>query len=400
MEKNIVKKQKGQGVDKKKDSFSVNVYNQLLEEKYFRTVLANHVAPLCKDMRENEGLFTFISDREFSTVGGKFNMQCEKISKRVSRQCRAIRNLTEIFEPFKKMPISESAQKNIYFMLNTVKDYAIEFGYCDEAAELLKVITDPDIVGEELADGNSKDDILKILNAYGKRVILEENKEAIKDSFSVNVYNQLLEEKYFKTVFANHVAPLCKDMKENEGLFTFISDREFSTVGGKLNMQCEKISKRVSRQCRAIRNLTEIFEPFKKMPISESAQKNIYFMLNTVKDYAIEFGYCDEAAELLKVITDPDIVGEELADGNSKDDILKILNAYGKRAILEKNKEEIKDSVDQLITDVVCGYYGDVAQKSLSQQEMDDCYKETTVVKGNMVFKMDGTHECKSKNKE
>ena len=49
------------------------------------------------------------------------------------------------------------------------------------------------------------------------------------------VYRAFLEEKVLKYLMAVKVAPLCVSMKENEGIFSFISDRELSTTGGKIN---------------------------------------------------------------------------------------------------------------------------------------------------------------------
>lgn len=210
---------------------------------------------------------------------------------------------------------------------------------------------------------------------------------------------EVLEEKYLKLLMATEVAPLCKSMAENEGVFSFISDRELSTTGGKLNFQCDKVSKRVSAQLKKYDNLIEALKGLEGVIYGDWAQNAIVQMVTPLKDYAIKYGYCEQAEELIKVIRNKDIVGEVFASCDSKEDVLKILDYYGKRGILEGDGLKYKDRADTLMVDVACGYYGDKAKTQLSQDKMENAFTGATVVRGDMVFKTDGTHEWKTKNK-
>ncbi len=210
------------------------------------------------------------------------------------------------------------------------------------------------------------------------------------------VYRAFLEEKVLKYLMAVKVAPLCVSMKENEGIFSFISDRELSTTGGKLNFNCDKIARRVSKQLQSFDKVAEELAEFQDYPVSEEGQQQIRVMISSLKSYAIKYGYCKQACDLLRLSANPNLVGTDFAGCNAKEDIVKVLGAYGRRSILEGKPHEIKDDVNQLIADVVCGYYGSVAREGLSQKDMDEAYNKSTVVRGDMVFKMDGTHERKT----
>ncbi len=214
------------------------------------------------------------------------------------------------------------------------------------------------------------------------------------------VYRAFLEEKALKYLMAVKVAPLCVDMRANEGMFLFISDRELSTTGGKINFSCDKISRRVAKQLKSFDKISEELAEFQDYPVSEEGQQQIRVMISSLKSYAIKYGYCKQACDLLRLSANPNLVGTDFAGCNAKEDIVKVLGAYGRRSILEGKPHEIKDDVNQLIADVVCGYYGSVAREGLSQKDMDEAYNKSTVVRGDMVFKMDGTHErISSKNK-
>lgn len=207
--------------------------------------------------------------------------------------------------------------------------------------------------------------------------------------------------KTLKYLFAYEVAPLCKSLKENgENKLHFISDREVTTTGGKVNFDCDKIFKRVKKQLTAYGKIIEEINGFEDSVVDEDVQQEIRYMVAPLKDYAIKFGYCKEATELLKIMTNPKLVGKDFADISISADILAVLDAYGKRAILESKLAEYKDEADQLSVDVGMGFFGKKASGELSQQKMEQAFVCATVVRGDMVFKTDGTHEWKpSKDK-
>lgn len=212
-------------------------------------------------------------------------------------------------------------------------------------------------------------------------------------------YTTFLEEMILNFLLEREVAPLAKSMRENAEHFRFISDREFSTTGGSLNFDCDKITKRVDKQLKAYSRVIEQLKAFDGRPVGEEAQQKIRYMAASLKDHAINYGYCNEALELLKVLTNPTLVGKDFATLDIKEDVLKIFNCYGKRAILEGKPAEYKDEANQLVADVICGYYGQTVRKTLTQKDMDEAFTGATVTKGDMVFKTDGTHSWKSKGK-
>ena len=199
-------------------------------------------------------------------------------------------------------------------------------------------------------------------------------------------------------LFSYEVFPLCKEMKENKKHFSFISEREFSTLI-KMNHRCLEVDKRVSRQLKAYGRIIEKIRPYEGHVVDAGVQQKLHMSLSALKKNAIEYGYCKEACELLKMVSNPNLVGEDLADVSIKDDILAVLNCYGKRAILEWKAEEFKGEADQIVADVAMGLYGKRARTELSQKTMDDAYNGARVVQGNIAFKVDGTHEKVSEGK-
>ena len=215
-------------------------------------------------------------------------------------------------------------------------------------------------------------------------------------------------------LFSYEVFPLCKEMKENKKHFSFISEREFSTLI-KMNHRCLEVDKRVSRQLKAYGRIIEKVKTYEGYVVDAGVQQKLRMSLSTLKKNAIEYGYCKEACELLKMVSNPNLVGEDFASVDIRDDIFAVLKCYGRRAILEWKAEEFKGETDQIITDVASGLYGKKAReeflkesakpleernpKKLSKDTMEAAYNGATVIQGNIAFKVDGTHEKVSEGK-
>lgn len=207
-------------------------------------------------------------------------------------------------------------------------------------------------------------------------------------------YIEVLEDMVMEQMSEELIAPLCVKLKNNEKLFKFISDREFAPAVGRPNKNCDKIKERIDIQLKAYKNIIEMFNKFERLPISETVQQKIFEKATILKDYAIKYGYNEEALALLRVLKNEKLVGG-MSVINVGKDILSVITNYGKRTILE-NGDGFKDNVDQIIVDVVGGRYGKDTKDTLSIKKMESTYANTTVQRGDVVFKIDGSYQWKS----
>lgn len=207
-------------------------------------------------------------------------------------------------------------------------------------------------------------------------------------------YFEAMEQAFLENLQLKQVTPLCDSMKKNNKWFSFISERKFALSVGAYNMKCDKVAKIVEKQLTAYNAIIETLSKFEDMPLSETMQQGIFRMVRPIKELAIQYGYCDEAVKLVKITKNPKLVGA-CCGRSAKEDILSILDAYGKRFILERD-EELAEKAEQLVVDVAVGVFGRDTREELSMQEMDSAYKNATVVKSDVVFHTDGTHHWKA----
>ena len=207
-------------------------------------------------------------------------------------------------------------------------------------------------------------------------------------------YIEELEDMVMEQMSEGLIAPLCVKLKNNEKLFKFISDREFAPAVGRPNKNCDKIKERIALQLKAYKDIIERFSKFERLPISDTVQQAIFEKATILKDYAIKYGYNEEALALLRVLKNEKLVGD-LSVASVGKDILAVITNYGKRTILE-NGDGFKGNVDQIIVDVVGGRYGKDTKDALPIKKMESAYANTTVQKGDVVFKIDGSHQWKS----
>ena len=196
-----------------------------------------------------------------------------------------------------------------------------------------------------------------------------------------------LEHQVLNLLNKHKIEPLCKSLRDNKGKFSFISDREFTTS---YNPNCEKIKKRVASQTKALDEVIAEIKKFSDMPVSESGHQGIFTLLSPLKDYALQYGYNEQAAEILQILKSTQLVGD-LATASVSKDLLRIIDNYGKRFIMERDPD-LKAQADQVIVDVLSGKFGEDTKKELSMENMEKTYEDATVVKGDITFKTDGTH--------
>lgn len=203
-------------------------------------------------------------------------------------------------------------------------------------------------------------------------------------------YIKMLEEQYFKSLETKTDA-LLKDISKNKEVFDFISDRNFTSAKKFLNFNVKKISKRISSQLKAYSEIIENLKKLEGMPMSEDMQHSVYGLTTKLVTPALKFGYNGKACDLLKIIKNSNI-NRMFSDADVSSAILKVIDNYGKRTILEENPK-FKEKVDSVIVDVVAGEYGEDTKRILSVEKMEKAYANASVVRGDMVFHMDGTHE-------
>lgn len=203
-------------------------------------------------------------------------------------------------------------------------------------------------------------------------------------------YIKMMEEQYFN-LLELEVDELVNDINKSKRTFSFISDRYFSTASRYLSFNFKKVDKKVSSQLKIYADIIERLQKLEGMPMSEEAQQKVYNMSMKLLGPAIKFGYCDEACDLLKIVKNPNI-NKMFSDANVSSALLKVIENYGKRAILEENPK-FKEKVDSVIVDVVAGEYGEDTKQALTMEKMEKAYANASVVRGDMVFHMDGTHE-------
>lgn len=184
---------------------------------------------------------------------------------------------------------------------------------------------------------------------------------------------------------------LLKSFKRNSRSFKFISDRYFSTTISEFNFYCQEIDEKINTQLKAYAGIIGQLNKLENMPVSDDAQYRVYSIAMSLVSPAVNFGYCEEACELLKIIKNPNI-NEKFCSADVSNTILKVIDAYGKRSIIESGAD-FKESVDQIIADVVAGEYGEDTKTSLSIKDMEKAYREASVTIGDTVFFIDGSHE-------
>lgn len=209
-----------------------------------------------------------------------------------------------------------------------------------------------------------------------------------------------MEERLMDFILNTHVAILYKSLEENKSLFSFITDRHFTTRGGALQQHCKKIDAVVTKQLKLFGLVIDEFNKFQDEDcvLTDDTQDRIFRTALSLKQAAIRLGYCEEATELLKILSNPNLVGRTFAEGDVKDDVLAIMANYGKIAILEEDPVSYKLRSESLV-DAVCNNQLGAETNRLSIEEMHEAYDNATIVRGDVVYKTDGTCQTLSKNK-
>lgn len=210
-------------------------------------------------------------------------------------------------------------------------------------------------------------------------------------------YINMLEGQYFDKL-KRECKNLLNSIKRNSKLFSFINDRYFSTTISEFNFHCQLIDEKIKTQLKAYESIIGQLNRLEKMPVSDEGLEKINQIASSLVGPAIKLGYCDEACQLLKIIKNPDI-NKKHCDVDVSKDILKVLDTYGKRAIIE-DQSNFKSQAYAVIKDVLFGRYGKDTAKELSSDKMEDAYQNATVIIEDTVFKMDGSHEMIDDDKE
>ena len=123
-------------------------------------------------------------------------------------------------------------------------------------------------------------------------------------------YIEDLEFEFLENLKKTKINPLLKSLKENKEKkhFSFISETNFTCLG-KINLKADKNEKRVVKQKREFKNIIDTLNRFEGRPISEELAQRFYSLVVTdLFNPAIEYGYTEEACQLLSIIKNSDIV--------------------------------------------------------------------------------------------
>ncbi|MBP3431399.1 MAG: hypothetical protein J6K39_00900 [Clostridia bacterium] len=195
-------------------------------------------------------------------------------------------------------------------------------------------------------------------------------------------YIERLEDEFFENLMKSKVRPLLEEFKSNG--FETVSEAKMMNLG-KINVNALQVEKKVKKQKTALGAVIGKIKEFAFLPISENLQQKFFILGKTLLEQTTKFGYCEESCELLKIIKGKEFVGD-FAGGNADREILEVISAYGKRAILEDDEQLVEDA-EHLLTDVCTGLYGET---KLSVAQMDKALNSSAVVKGTMVFPLRG----------
>lgn len=210
-------------------------------------------------------------------------------------------------------------------------------------------------------------------------------------------YINMLEGQYFDKL-ERECKNLLNSIKRNAKLFSFISDRYFSTAVSEFNFHCQLIDEKIKTQLKSYESIITQLNKLEKMPVSDAGLEKINQIASSLVGPAIKLGYCDEACQFLKIIKNPDL-NKKHCDIDVSKDVVKILDTYGKRSIIE-DQSNFKSRAYEVIKDVLFGRYGKDTKNKLSSDEMENAYQNATVIIEDTVFKMDGSHEMLEEDDE
>ena len=173
----------------------------------------------------------------------------------------------------------------------------------------------------------------------------------------------------------------------NKKKFNFISEKEFSNCMG-FNENYQYASRNVKQMKCAydlvigrIKGLDEYF-------YENTYEPAVYESMKKLLSVALDFGYCDEATKMVALLKDPKI-NREQHHINVSSALLKIMENYGKRTILE-DEANFKPNAEKLIESVYAGKFGEDTKTLLSPRKMANAYNRAKVVDNDGVFYMMG----------
>lgn len=191
---------------------------------------------------------------------------------------------------------------------------------------------------------------------------------------------------------------LTESMKQNKNKFSFISEQEFSIVGGGFNKNCAQVKKRVNKQRREYREIISGILKMQRLPLSDDVQHCHMTVCKNLLGDALSYGYTAEAAALMVIMKDRSLVGvfEGIYnEDEAQKDVVKLVETLAKRAILERDNQEVVDDLNVEFVDLLLavsgGKMGSKA-KDLSIASLQETFDNAAIRKGDVCFKMDGSH--------
>ena len=162
-------------------------------------------------------------------------------------------------------------------------------------------------------------------------------------------------EKLLASIWFKQVEPLLRSMNENLGVVSFVSE--------KFCFDSKEIVDRIVKQKKEYYSLVEDLKSFENHPLSAQAQTSIFSIVTRMLGPALQYGYANEAMELLRILRNEKLTGEKSSSDETTEIVSnaldRIVAIYGLRFIKERH-EYLKNPVRELINEIRAGKFGEV----------------------------------------
>lgn len=160
-------------------------------------------------------------------------------------------------------------------------------------------------------------------------------------------------------IWFKQVEPLLISMKENQGIVSFVSE--------KFCFDAKEIVNRIVKQKKEYYRLIEDLKSFEPYPLSAQEQTYIFSIAQRALAPALQYGYANEAVELLRVMKSEKLSGVQASSKETSTFVAEALDRivaiYGLR-FKKEEKEYLKVPVRDLINEIIVGKFGEVENAS------------------------------------
>lgn len=197
-------------------------------------------------------------------------------------------------------------------------------------------------------------------------------------------YIRRLEKDYISYI-VDFTDDMAKRAELNKKKFSFISEKEFSNCIG-FNENYQYASRNVKQMQNAFSLIVGRIKGLESYIYEKEYEPWVYESMKTLLRIALDFGYCDEALEVVELLKNPKINSEQ-SQINVSSAILKVMENYAKRTILE-DESNFKLQAEKLIKEVDAGKFGQDTKVLLPVEKMAWAYNKAKIVDNDGVIYM------------